>query len=194
MSSVLLFVSTVYYECPIALDSNMKTEVASHSFETDKTISGKHMDEQKGLRGPRRTLHPLQKEAGDKENLVGAGRLLKDMPPSKEKTTSHLEGVTKKLKSKAAEEVKPSKSDKITADDLTSEEGPSSAYWERLAERRRVALEDALKENETLLERVKYLEEENAQCKILLDETRGLVETLTELLNNPDEEEAVENE
>lgn len=48
-----------------------------------------------------------------------------------------------------------------------------------MAERRRVALEEALKENEQLHEKVRHLEEENEQCNILLNETRQLVETLT---------------
>lgn len=62
-------------------------------------------------------------------------------------------------------------------------DGPSEGYWEILAERRRVALDAALKENEELHQRIALLEEENAQCKLLLDETRHLVETLTVILS-----------
>lgn len=56
--------------------------------------------------------------------------------------------------------------------------GPSENYWQILAERRRIALDDALEENKELNERVVKLEEENRICKDMLDETRALVEVL----------------
>lgn len=54
--------------------------------------------------------------------------------------------------------------------------GPSENYWEVLAERRRIALEDALEDNRELTERVETLEEENRIYKEMLDESRALVE------------------
>lgn len=56
--------------------------------------------------------------------------------------------------------------------------GPSENYWEVLAERRRIALEDALEDNRELVERVETLEEENRIYKEMLDESRALVEVL----------------
>ena len=56
--------------------------------------------------------------------------------------------------------------------------GPSENYWEVLAERRRIALEDALEDNKELTERVEKLEEENRIYKEMLDESRTLVEVL----------------
>lgn len=56
--------------------------------------------------------------------------------------------------------------------------GPSENYWEVLAERRRIALQDALEENKELSERVDSLEEENRIYKEMLDESRALVEVL----------------
>lgn len=47
-----------------------------------------------------------------------------------------------------------------------------------MAERRRIALEDALDENKELMERVSRLEEEKRAYKEMLDETRALVEVL----------------
>lgn len=55
--------------------------------------------------------------------------------------------------------------------------GPSEHYWETLAERRRVALEKALKENEQQHERISLLEQENEQYKVLLDEAKTVIET-----------------
>lgn len=70
----------------------------------------------------------------------------------------------------------------IELEDLTSEAGPSEQYWEVLAERRRIALEDALDENKELTERVARLEEEKRTYKEMLDETRALVEVLQEMI------------
>lgn len=168
----------------------MKTDVASRNLEAEKCDS-KTPTESRVLRGTRRTLQPLQKAAGDKENLVGAGRASKQMPPVKEVTIVVADAKSsKKLKSTKTQEKKPV----ITAEDLTSEDGPSEGYWEVIAERRRKALEAALKENKELTERIVLLEEENAQCKIMLDETRALVETLTEILNEKNEETEDQNE
>lgn len=49
--------------------------------------------------------------------------------------------------------------------------GPSENYWEVLAERRGIALQDALEENQILHERLKVYKE-------MLDESRALVEVL----------------
>ena len=66
--------------------------------------------------------------------------------------------------------------------DLTSSEGPSEKYWESLAETRRRALEDSLRENEGLHGRVRSLEEELNVTNEMLDEARNLVEILKEML------------
>lgn len=49
--------------------------------------------------------------------------------------------------------------------------GPSEDYWKVLAERRRVALQDALEENHILSDQLKVYKE-------MLDESRALVEVL----------------
>lgn len=69
----------------------------------------------------------------------------------------------------------------VTAEDLTSEH-VGEGYWEILAEKRRVALEESLVENQELYERIATLEDEFNQSKSLLAETRNLVEVLTEML------------
>ncbi|XP_019552301.2 geminin isoform X2 [Aedes albopictus] len=76
----------------------------------------------------------------------------------------------------------------ITAEDLTSAEGPSELYWEVLAERRRLALEESLTENQELCEKVAALEEELNLSKEMLQEARNLVEVLTELLQEGEAE------
>ncbi|XP_062538244.1 geminin isoform X2 [Armigeres subalbatus] len=76
----------------------------------------------------------------------------------------------------------------ITIEDLTSLEGPSEQYWEVLAERRRLALEESLAENQELYEKVGALEEELNLSKEMLAEARNLVEVLTELLQEGEAE------
>lgn len=80
----------------------------------------------------------------------------------------------------------------IPIEDLTTLEGPSEQYWEVLAERRRLALEESLAENQELYEKVNALEEELKQSKEMLDEARNLVEVLTEILQEDEAEKEAE--
>ncbi|XP_012147326.2 geminin DNA replication inhibitor isoform X2 [Megachile rotundata] len=128
--------------------------------------------------------------ATDKENLVGGGRMLRSALPVKE---SNKNEVIEKPKNESTKRKKITFKDKgvqtarggkikIEVEDLTSEAGPSENYWEVLAERRRIALEDALEDNRELTERVEKLEEEKRIYKEMLDESRALVEVLQEML------------
>ncbi|XP_015188734.1 PREDICTED: geminin-like [Polistes dominula] len=75
---------------------------------------------------------------------------------------------------------------RIDIEDLTSEAGPSENYWQVLAERRRIALDEALDENKALHERIVTLQEENRLCNEMLNETRTLVEVLQEMIGDDD--------
>ncbi|XP_015435924.1 PREDICTED: geminin isoform X1 [Dufourea novaeangliae] len=134
----------------------------------------------------RKSLHVLQPAATDKENLVGGGRMLRSALSVKE---GQKPEVTEKSKHDAPKRKKITLRDKgvqtargdkikIEVEDLTSEAGPSENYWEVLAERRRIALNDALEENKELSDRIEKLEDENRLYKEMLDETRTLVEVL----------------
>ncbi|CAD1480019.1 unnamed protein product, partial [Heterotrigona itama] len=132
----------------------------------------------------RKSLHVLQPAATDKENLVGGGRMLRSAKETVkkeiiEKPKNDEKAKRKKvvLKDKAVQTSRGGKI-KIEVEDLTSEAGPSENYWEVLAERRRIALQDALEDNKELTERVEKLEEENRIYKEMLDESRSLVEIL----------------
>lgn len=78
---------------------------------------------------------------------------------------------------------------KVTEADLTAETVGEN-YYEILAEKRRVALDESLKENQELYERIASLEDELNQSKSLLTETRALVEVLTEMLEEKENNEA----
>lgn len=138
----------------------------------------------------RKSLHVLQRAASDKENLVGAGRTLRSTASAKElikhemsEKTAKIDTVKRKKVTQNHKGIQTTEEKiKIAAEDLTSEAGPSQNYWQVLAERRRIALEDALEENTILTERIAKLEEENRVCKEMLDETRTLVEVLQEMM------------
>lgn len=138
----------------------------------------------------RPSLHVLQPAATDKENLVGGGRMLRSALATKEGLKSEI---TEKPKHDATKRKKATLKDKavqtargdkilIEVEDLTSEAGPSENYWEVLAERRRIALQDALEENKELSDHVEKLEEENRVYKEMLDESRALIEVLQDML------------
>ncbi|KAL1375195.1 hypothetical protein pipiens_017638 [Culex pipiens pipiens] len=78
----------------------------------------------------------------------------------------------------------------ITEEDLTSAEGLNQYYWEVLAEKRRAVLEESLSENMDLYEQLSSLKEELSTSKQMLQESRNIVEVLTELL----QEDEVEKE
>lgn len=145
----------------------------------------------------RKSLHTLQPAATNKENLVGAGRVLRSSGgvPMKgvikdemsEKTNIETSKKDKKIKSKVKYQDKACQTPRggkiqIEIEDLTCDAGPSENYWQVLAERRRIALDDTLEDNKELTERVAKLEEENRICKEMLDETRALVEVLQEMI------------
>lgn len=75
---------------------------------------------------------------------------------------------------------------KIIEEDLTTEGEPSDGYWKALAEKRRVALDISLKENEELHEKVDSLEEELTLSREMLEESKNLVELLTEIIQERD--------
>lgn len=75
----------------------------------------------------------------------------------------------------------------ITEADLTLRENPGERYWEIVAEKRRVALDESLKENEELHLRLSMLEEELDSARQVIDESKGLVEVLSEMLTEQTE-------
>lgn len=157
----------------------------------------------------RKTLHPLQTAAGDKENLVGPGRMLSIIDRDNlkanlkevnenEKTPDQAKLIKrKKTISKGSQAGKEkTASSSVTVEDLTSD-NVSENYWQSLAEKRRVALEMTLKENdelhlqnEELKKRVELLEEENRVAKELLQESETLVDVLKEMIHGDDANES----
>lgn len=75
---------------------------------------------------------------------------------------------------------------KIVEEDLTTEGEPSEGYWKTLAEKRRIALDVSLKENEELHEKVASLEEELEISRAMVEESKNLVEVLTEMIQETD--------
>lgn len=82
---------------------------------------------------------------------------------------------------------------KITESDLTTDGEPSEAYWKVLAEKRRIAMELTLQENAELEEERANLMDMLDVSAQMLDESRNLVEILTEMLQENEDEAAVGN-
>ncbi|KAL6265012.1 hypothetical protein P5V15_005104 [Pogonomyrmex californicus] len=114
------------------------------------------------------------KEAKPKKNVPAKTK--KDIPKKQKKVTTSNKAV------QTAQEERI----KIDVEDLTSTDlaGPSENYWQVQAERRRIALKDALEENKELVTRLEKLEEENRLYKEMLDETRALVEVLQDMIGD----------
>jgi len=150
-------------------------------------------DKASNKKGMRKFLQTLQPSSGDKENLVGTGRVQdsSDTKSLKPKGKTEVAGSSEEPKSVVAK-INPSLYANLIIDDLTNTAGPSESYWKVIAERRRKALEDVLEQNRKLHTVVIALEEENASCKALLDQTTDLVTTLQEVLK--EEEELAESE
>ncbi|XP_025206673.1 geminin-like [Melanaphis sacchari] len=141
-------------------------------------------------KGTRKFLQTLQPSGGDKENLVGTGRFHENNPDPKilkPQLKTEVE-VKSKEKQSIIEKINPSLYKKLIIEDLTSTAGPSEKYWEVIAERRRKALEEVLDQNRKLHSVIMALEEENASCKKLLEQTTDLVNTLKEVLNEDDKQ------
>lgn len=146
----------------------------------------------------------LQK-AADKENIVGReNNLISVKDRLHREQTEITEVKRKKYVSKSIQtepeesktETSPQTSNEITAKDLTSTENPSEAYWERLAEKRREALEDSLIENKCLHEKIELLVDELNTSNKRLEESRSLIGILQDLLEegHNEEEEEGDNE
>lgn len=137
-------------------------------------------DNQETTRVTRKSLKTLQHTASDRENLVGR--------PSKslkhQLSQESLADVEVKRKNLSTKETQANLDTKISVSDLTDPEGPSEKYWQILAEKRQVALQEALDENEKLLKIIDDLKEENALYKQMLDEANSFVEVIKEELAN----------
>ncbi|KAL5241082.1 hypothetical protein ACI65C_008492 [Semiaphis heraclei] len=154
--------------------------------ENNRNINSDKMSNKKGTR---KFLQTLQPSGGDKENLVGTGRFHEHNSETKilkPQLKTEVEIKSDEKKSIIAK-VNPSLYKKLIIDDLTNTVGPSEKYWEVIAERRRKALEEVLEQNRKLHSIVMALEEENASCKKLLEQTTDLVNTLKEVLNEEDD-------
>ncbi|KOB69024.1 Geminin [Operophtera brumata] len=133
--------------------------------------------------GPRtrRSLKTLQHTSSDRENLVG--RPCKSLKHQLTQDTSIGE-ITPDVKRKniSSKETQASVENKITVEDLTNPNGASEKYWEILAGKRQVALQDALDENEKLRKIIDDLKEENTMVKQMLDEANSFVEVIKVLM------------
>ncbi|GAB0097060.1 hypothetical protein DMENIID0001_126530 [Sergentomyia squamirostris] len=151
--------------------------------------------QQENLKNSRRTFKVLQKNAKDKENLVGRPIISASKESHlKQRTDLEEEKVLQKKKKQASStqvqtDSEESCDQQISEADITSTAGTSQKYWELLAEKRRLALEDALKENECLHQRIQNLEEELKISREMLAESKEMLSVMEEILADKEDEE-----
>lgn len=152
-------------------------------------------EQQENLKNTRKTLKVLQNVATDKENLAGRPVLdkISRLKGALELTNNTAETAKRKKIDTRSTQTSPGKKS-VTVEDLTESDAPSSTYWELLAEKRRQALEATLEENQHLHERIEGLESELDTSRKMLEETKNLVEVLTEMLNENEAEKEIEND
>lgn len=107
--------------------------------------------------------------------------------------SSFVSAEAKRRKSSLSQDSAEKQLARVTEEDLTTEGEPSESYWKVLAEKRRIALDVSLKENEELHEKVTSLEEELVIARAMLDESKNLVEVLTEMIQDPGNDSGLPN-
>ncbi|KAJ0176749.1 hypothetical protein K1T71_007928 [Dendrolimus kikuchii] len=139
-------------------------------------------DQQESKRVTRKSLKTLQRTATGSENLVG--RPTKSLKHQLTQDTPVDVEAKRKILSTQSKETQVDLDSKITEKDLTDPEGASENYWQILADKRQVALQDALDENEKLRKIIDDLKEENAVFKQMLEEANSFIEVIKEELAN----------
>ncbi|XP_026761809.1 geminin [Galleria mellonella] len=144
-------------------------------------------DLQESSKSARKSLKTLQQTAIDSENLVG--RPTKNLKHQlSQESVVDIEAKRKNLSSK---ETQANLENKISIEDLTNPEA-SEKYWKILAEKRRVALEEALEENEKLHKIIAELKKENQQIKQMLEEANSFIEVVKEELSNTNDDTGID--
>uniref|UniRef100_A0A1B0BSS7 Geminin n=1 Tax=Glossina palpalis gambiensis TaxID=67801 RepID=A0A1B0BSS7_9MUSC len=161
-------------------------------------------EEEEHLKNQRRTLQIVQVLATDNEHLTGRP-VLDKLNRLKSTIDSQSDSDTLALKRKETEskslETRTSShcnaddhevtKKRITEKDLTSTEDKlSDYYWERLAIKRQEALDITLEENQQLQERIECLRDEIVTSQKLFEESKNLVEMLTQIFNDEEEEQS----
>lgn len=147
------------------------------------------------------SLQVLQPEAGGKENLVGGSRtplknikdgIMREKSEKKRIIKDVIENVQTKDKKKkmCSKAIQTDEDVEIDIKDLTSEEEPSENYWKILAEKRRVALDETLKENQILCDKVEILEQEKETIQKMYEEAKQALDLLKEVMQESDDEES----
>ncbi|XP_060803155.1 geminin isoform X2 [Amyelois transitella] len=144
-------------------------------------------DLQESTKSTRMSLKTLQHTASDRENLVG--RPTKNL--KHQLSQENVADVEVKRKNLSTKETQANLDTNITVEDLTNPEA-SEKYWKILAEKRRVALQEALEENEKLHKLIAELKKENLQTKQMLEEANSFIEIVKEELSNTNDDTGID--
>ncbi|XP_055470491.1 geminin [Psammomys obesus] len=138
---------------------------------------------------PRRTLKMIQPSAAG--SLVGREN---ELPKGLSKRKLWNDQLTSKTSSSGPEANENKDVEDVTQEafDLMIKENPSSQYWKEVAEKRRKALYEALKENEKLHKEIEQkdseiarLKKENEELAAVAEHVQYMAEVIERLSNEP---------
>ncbi|KAL4707811.1 hypothetical protein ACJJTC_001757 [Scirpophaga incertulas] len=135
----------------------------------------------------RKSLKTLQHTATDRENLVG-----RPVNNLKHQLSQDSPDVEIKRKILSTKKTQATFDKKVTVEDLTNPEEASENYWKILAEKRQIALQEALDENEKLYKIIEDLKKENADYKQMLEEANSFIEVVKEELANDNNDTGID--
>ncbi|XP_071491791.1 uncharacterized protein [Diadema antillarum] len=152
----------------------------------------------------RKSLQLLQPVAGSQTKLVGSDgfiRLTNQASRSpKRKLCSDGKSEPRKVfrpdagknftifEDKSSSSSSPASSPENETVEMLTRDTPTESYWKELAEERREALEDALKENEELHVENSRLKEENEKLQVMADQAEYLADVVETLIGKSSEE------
>lgn len=133
---------------------------------------------------------PKRKRDGESE--LPAKRQAKYISKPSKKFPIYTDNSTEN-KSNDGDTAKKEKSAEEIAYELMVQEEIPERYWKEIAEERRVALQNTLKENEQLHIEIKDLKEENARLKVTADQAVYLAEVVQDLLGETKDDKEEDN-
>ncbi|XP_072170204.1 uncharacterized protein [Diadema setosum] len=187
-----------------AESSVTKTAVGLQGTGRAVTRKAKKFSESMSSPSRRKSLQLLQPVAGSQTKLVGSDGFIRLTNQSsrspKRKLGSDGKSEPRKIfrpdagknftifEDKSSLSSSPASSPENETVEMLTRDTPTESYWKELAEERREALEDALKENEELHVENSRLKEENEKLKVMADQAEYLADVVETLIGKSSEE------
>ncbi|XP_053678543.1 geminin-like [Anopheles nili] len=148
-------------------------------------------EQEKTMKTSRMTLKDVQNVVSILKENVCPGKQLahvaaKDLPMTSIKSALKGAEPTESKRCKMLEQHSKATQTTFEQEHNLTAKKPTEGYWEKVAEKRRVALAESLDENAKLHMEIETLKETLSTSETLTSYLQGLVETMTEMLNEND--------